>query len=151
MNEPIPLFSEDPSKSSVIPVCLPWKEDDPGRALKEGDQLLNTGWGRKTNDQTSTEYGVSSRSLQSIKVPYVKNEKCWSKRQDVELCAGGKGKGNCIGDGGTPLVYRKTSGEPRYLVGLASIGPVPCGAPGTPDVYTKIVSFLGWIESKLEL
>ena len=46
VNEPIPLFSEDPRKSSVIPVCLPWKENDPGRGLKEGDQLVNTGMQR---------------------------------------------------------------------------------------------------------
>jgi len=162
VNEPIQLFSEDPGKSSVIPVCLPWKEDDPGRALREGDQLINTGWGRNNNNKQEGEsilkkYHVSSKSLHSVEVPYVshENKKCTSieskqQQQDSIICAGGEiGKGNCQGDSGTPLLYRKFSGEPMYLVGLSSYGTSKC-AVGKADVYTNIAYYLDWIESKLE-
>ena len=40
LNEPIPLFYEDSSISSVIPVCLPWSETDPGRTMNSGDRAM---------------------------------------------------------------------------------------------------------------
>ena len=40
LDEPVPLHSEDPSISSVRPVCIPWNKDDPGKdTLRYG---LNT-------------------------------------------------------------------------------------------------------------
>ena len=42
-NEPIPLFSDDPSKSSIAPLCLPWGENNPARYLLDSDQALVTG------------------------------------------------------------------------------------------------------------
>ena len=43
VDRPIPLFSEDSSLSSIIPICLPWLENDPGRNLAEGELLMFTG------------------------------------------------------------------------------------------------------------
>ena len=57
------------------------------------------------------------------------------------------GKDSCFGDSGGPLVYRKFS--PWYQVGIVSYGPSKCGN-GNGGVYTRITSFLPWIESKLE-
>ena len=57
------------------------------------------------------------------------------------------GKDSCAGDQGGPLVYRKFS--PWYQVGILSYG-VGCGTNGVGSVYTRITSFLPWIESKLE-
>ena len=34
LSEPVPLFSEEPTISNVIPVCLSWNSDDPGRDLQ---------------------------------------------------------------------------------------------------------------------
>ena len=57
------------------------------------------------------------------------------------------GKDSCHGDSGGPLVYRKFS--PWYQVGISSFGTRKCGS-GEGSVYTRVTSFLSWIESKLE-
>ena len=33
LNEPVPLFTEDPTKSIAMPICLPWSENDPGKVI----------------------------------------------------------------------------------------------------------------------
>ena len=44
LNEPVPLYSEDPEKSSVIPICLPWQENNSARNLNEDTNVIMTGW-----------------------------------------------------------------------------------------------------------
>ena len=34
LNEPVPLYSEDPFKSAVTPVCLPWSQDNAARDIE---------------------------------------------------------------------------------------------------------------------
>ena len=34
LDQPVPLYSDDPKLSNVIPVCLPWNEFDPGRDIE---------------------------------------------------------------------------------------------------------------------
>ena len=98
VDRPIPLFSEDSSLSSIIPVCLPWLENDPGRNLAEGEILVFTGWGRTSNDQA--EYyenirkdRVASKRLKLLKLPYLSkdDEKCsLYNLLDSQICAGGE-------------------------------------------------------------
>ena len=38
VDEMIPLYTEENSKSSVLPICLPWNSEDPGRKLTQGDR-----------------------------------------------------------------------------------------------------------------
>ena len=99
VSESIPLFSEDPSISSVIPICLPWKENDPGRNLKEGDSLVFTGWGRTigrnnlNQRQKLIRDKVNSKHLQAIELPYFpnENENCSKfKLTNLQICAGGE-------------------------------------------------------------
>ena len=40
LDSPIPLHSEDPKYSSVLPIILPWSPDNFVRDLKEGDSTL---------------------------------------------------------------------------------------------------------------
>uniref|UniRef100_A0A2C9JII8 Peptidase S1 domain-containing protein n=1 Tax=Biomphalaria glabrata TaxID=6526 RepID=A0A2C9JII8_BIOGL len=56
-----------------------------------------------------------------------------------------------IGDSGGPLMCAKSSNDvPRYyLFGLVSNGG-DCGKAGEPGIYTNIVHFLDWIETKLK-
>ena len=101
VTESIPLFSEEPSISSIIPICLPWKENDPGRNLREGDSLTFTGWGRNRAkisefSKILLENKVHVNHLQWVDLPYLSNdnEKC-SKLNVTNsmICAGGeKGK-----------------------------------------------------------
>ena len=37
LDEAVPLYVDDPTISSAMPVCLPWKKTDPGRDIKDGD------------------------------------------------------------------------------------------------------------------
>ena len=34
LDEPVPLYSEDPFKSAVTPVCLPWSQDNAARDIE---------------------------------------------------------------------------------------------------------------------
>ena len=42
LNEPVPLYDEDPTKSLVTPICLPWRENDLNRTFK---RAVIAGWG----------------------------------------------------------------------------------------------------------
>ena len=98
VDRPIPLFSEDSSLSSIIPICLPWLENDPGRNLAEGELLMFTGWGRTSNNNRA-ELGkliknrVNSKKLQQVHLPYLSkdDEKCSNLTvTDSQICAGGE-------------------------------------------------------------
>lgn len=61
--------------------------------------------------------------------------------RDSVICAFKKqGIGLCFGDSGGPLVARSK------LIGIVSFGFIPC-ASGNPDGYTRVSSFLGWIQN----
>ena len=47
------------------------------------------------------------------------------------------------------MVYRAITDDPYYQVGIVSYGTRICGQ-GIPGVYTRVTSFLDWIESKLK-
>ena len=66
LDESVPLFQENPGVSFVMPVCLPWNENNPGNNLIQGDKLLVPGWGRITNNKITNylRHKVSTRTLQ---------------------------------------------------------------------------------------
>merc|ERR1719189_984003 len=159
-NEPIQLFDEDSTKSSISPICLPWDEDSSARYLFDGDVALVTGWGKT---QTYLDY-QNDRIEGSTKLLKVKakiaDENCNNLIEEhlgnldidskIQVCAGGvKGKDSCNGDSGGPLVFREFSDDPWIQVGLVSFGSPDCGA-GVPAVYTRIEGYLDWIESNMK-
>jgi secreted trypsin-like serine protease len=52
------------------------------------------------------------------------------------------------GDSGGPLVVRDAQTGHMQLVGVVSAG-VGCGRPLMPGIYTRVSSFLGWIDKVL--
>ena len=46
LNEPVPLYSEDPEKSFVIPICLPCQENNSARNLNDETNVIMTGWNK---------------------------------------------------------------------------------------------------------
>ena len=103
LNEPVPLYDEDPSKSFVKPICLPWKEDDPGRTFRKNAKAVVTGWGKIKTSLKDIErkkrFGASARFLLFVKLP-IANDICssdpvlapyWDPK--TKVCAGGE-KGN---------------------------------------------------------
>nr|ADK39259.1 kallikrein-Ginf1 [Gerrhonotus infernalis] len=67
----------------------------------------------------------------------------WLPVTDSMLCVGvlQGGQDSCKGDSGGPLVC---GGE---LQGIVSLGGFPCAQPLEPAIYTKVHSYLDWIQS----
>jgi len=168
LDQPVPLFNENPDESAVMPVCLPWDDDYLAPVPVEdfaGLKATVTGWGRTTNNQAKFQEDfiknkAGSLILQEVKVPINSQKNC----QDVpafklnglkfekRFCAGGeKGLDSCTGDSGGPLVYKDFSDDPWHQIGIVSFSAGErCGKKNLPGVYTDVSLYVDWIESKLE-
>ena len=103
LDEAVPLHQENPTISSVVPVCLPWHNSNPGNNLNQGDKLLVMGWGRITNNKEQNREAllrtkVSTRTLQKLFVPVVgtncSTQEIVKKTFDFtkQVCAGGEAR-----------------------------------------------------------
>lgn len=64
---------------------------------------------------------------------------------ESQLCAGNGRQDTCQGDSGGPIqVMAKGNSCVYYIVGITSFGK-SC-ASNSPGVYTKVFSYLNWIE-----
>ncbi|CAH0717893.1 unnamed protein product, partial [Brenthis ino] len=141
--------------STVHPACLWNKSEDP----KKGNV---TGWG-VVNSGTQ----AVSPILQKAEITIRDNDECeedlmikqnrnWRGFFRHQLCAGEMSGGidTCQGDSGGPLqtlipIERYREWTPWYIyhvIGVTSFG-FGCGQPNTPSVYTRVTSFLDWIEN----
>lgn len=68
---------------------------------------------------------------------------------DLMLCAGlpEGGADACQGDSGGPLAI--DDGGTWYLAGITSWG-IGCGLPAYPGVYTRVTTYVGWIEEQCD-
>jgi secreted trypsin-like serine protease len=167
LNEPVTLYDEDATNSYVMPICLPWSDDNfikTNWANVESKNATVAGWGSTGRYLKQLEnivyFGVTTPHLQTAKVPFT-NEKCRQDHpeyfdQKTHLCAGGEINFNnqrvdtCQGDSGGPMFVRETSDTPWFQVGIVSFGLVKnCGDGGT--FFTKVEAFLPWIESKMNV
>ncbi|XP_055550368.1 CLIP domain-containing serine protease B4-like [Wyeomyia smithii] len=132
----------------IHPICLP--VDEPERSLNNvGKVATAAGWGR-------TKTGFMSNVKLKVDLNITETTKCLNlfrmynvKLRYKQLCAGGKrGEDTCAGDSGGPLMRLIKSNY--YMFGIVSFGPEACGTQGVPGVYTNVVQYLDWIESKLE-
>ncbi|XP_044004081.1 chymotrypsin-2-like [Aphidius gifuensis] len=99
-----------------------------------------SGWG-------TTEYGGQSPDkLQELDLMIISQSKCQSYFGNVgnhHICGMTRaGQGACHGDSGSPLT------SDGVVVGLASFVR-PC-AVGFPDVYTRVWTFMDWIQSNIK-
>ncbi|XP_065161006.1 chymotrypsin-1-like [Atheta coriaria] len=102
------------------------------------EEVTFYGWG--TTDNSS----ILSDALKYITMKTISVKDCIDKMPDkvgpTEVCAiAGTGKGACHGDAGGPLLASDGT-----VIGIVSWG-IPC-AEGYPDVFTRVYSFLDWIE-----
>ena len=67
---------------------------------------------------------------------------------DSQLCALNEKKSvdTCQGDSGGPIQIEK-DGQ-FFIVGITSYGK-GCGSPGIPGIYTRVSSFIDWIEERI--
>ncbi|KAF7412045.1 hypothetical protein HZH66_000941 [Vespula vulgaris] len=123
--------SEDITFTPLVqPVKLPVSN-----TIKAGDAVVLTGWGRIYLN------GPIPNNLQQITLAIVNQQTCKAKHwglTNTHICTFTKrGEGACHGDSGGPLVANGVQ------IGIVSYGH-PC-ALGSPDVFTRVYSFLNWI------
>ncbi|XP_071629732.1 chymotrypsin-1-like isoform X1 [Temnothorax longispinosus] len=103
----------------------------------DGKSCTLSGWGKKNDREISN-------NLQEIELRVYPQEKCrrlWAVK-NTQLCTlTSEGEGACYGDQGSPLVANGVQ------IGIVSFGN-PC-ALGYPDVYTRVSSFVSWINGHL--
>lgn len=127
------------SHQKVSAVNLP--QENSGASVN----VTAAGWG-------TLEYeGILPNNLQFLNARTLSYERCKDILSpnpifESQLCAfGASNQGICHGDSGGPLV----STTKKTLVGIAS-WVIPC-ARGYPDVFTRIYSFLDWIQANAKL
>lgn len=128
--------------TSPSPIQLATASEDPAPGLP----LEAAGWG----STGGTNSGPYPEDLQEAGLVSTSNAACelaWGPGSIFasNICASSSPSDTCFGDSGGPLVYQSLSG-PR-LVGAVSWGSSPCAEAGLPGVYTRISSFVGWINS----
>ncbi|XP_037819911.1 serine protease snake [Lucilia sericata] len=130
----------------IQPACL-WQLPD-----LEMSTAIATGWGR-------TEFlGPKSDELQKVDLNIIDQKTCkeiYRKERRLprgiiegQFCAGHLegGKDTCQGDSGGPLHAELPEFNcVKFIIGITSFGKF-CAAPNAPGVYTKIYSYLDWIE-----
>ncbi|KAM8962298.1 serine protease 57-like [Pelodytes ibericus] len=120
--------------TAVTPIKLPFKDTK----VKPGSNVSVAGWGFVSDSH------IQPVALMEAYVNVISLETCKKVYREIfqsMVCTAtpNKIKGFCSGDSGGPLVYQK------YVVGLVSFSGKYCGDPHTPDVYTRVSSFLPWI------
>lgn len=130
----------------VLPVCLPLSLEG---LYQAGSYGTVSGWGLLNETQSR-----GSNSLQHVSLPLKSHSQCheaYGKFVDmdetIQFCAGNdKGQDACAGDSGGPFVLLKD--HSYYLIGIVSYGR-GCARPEYPGVYTKVTTYLPWINSKI--
>lgn len=101
-----------------------------------------SGWGRIAGDEPT------SPVLLEVNSTVMANSQCkqiFNIVIDSQLCISGVGGvGSCRGDSGGPLVYDNVQ------IGIVSYGVRNC-LPGYPSAFTRITSYLDWLEEKTGL
>lgn len=107
-------------------------------------QCTTAGWGDIGDNNT-----LATR-LQEVNVTLLNLRTCRIRWRDVPIarsmvCGTGDRvlQGFCSGDSGGPLVCEGAA------AGVVSFSGRRCGDPATPDVYTRVSSFRGWIRNVL--
>ncbi|GAB1860575.1 Trypsin-1 [Camponotus japonicus] len=127
----------------VSAVTLPQQNE-----IRTGNAVLS-GWGSvsKIFDLQLPEV------LQKATVLLLDNQSCLKKFSnnierkpnlyDTQICTAFNRISICFGDSGGPLVQLENN---TYVqIGIVSWGVYPCGVKGIPSVYTRVASYVDWI------
>ncbi|KAM8710794.1 hypothetical protein ACLKA7_017429 [Drosophila subpalustris] len=149
----IELNGVAPSNGDIRPICLP-----EGSRFQREDEFVGmnpfvAGYG------ATRHQGDTSNVLRDAQVPIVSRQSCelnyksvfqFVQFSDKLICAGSSTVDACQGDSGGPLMMPQLDGSIyRYhLLGIVSFG-YECARPGFPGVYTRVNSYLNWIQQIL--
>jgi len=129
---------------AIAPVCLPSRSSP---ALKEGDMVTASGWG-KVNDDI---FGSISDVLNKVTLPILNHAECAAYYGDAVVTENvvcmdtTGGHGVCSGDSGGPLTWVENG--KTVTRGITSFGPRAGCLSGYPDGDTRVKNYLDWIES----
>lgn len=146
------LAAPAPIRAANLPV-LPIRAVDPvpsGVGTLTGVVATVTGWGNR--QPGSSDYPAT---LHQVSVPIISNDVCnlayFGEITAGMLCAGlpEGGKDSCQGDSGGPLVIYDEVTSSWKLAGIVSWG-IGCALPGLPGVYTRVSSYVEWIQEVAE-
>ncbi|XP_073450145.1 serine protease 57 [Aquarana catesbeiana] len=122
----------------VKTIKLPCADTD----VLPGTSCSVAGWGYVS------DFGTLPRALMETDVNVITLAACnvsWKQSIfDTMICTASQGlhiKGFCSGDSGGPLICED------HVEGVVSFSGFRCGSPITPDVYTRVSSFMSWIKS----
>ncbi|KAB0800603.1 hypothetical protein PPYR_06343 [Photinus pyralis] len=130
----------------IHPICLPPTDNTDYTGLN----MLISGWGQ-------TEHVPKSGEKLKLRIQVTTQEKCITtyrlanvELKEGQICAGGvKGEDSCLGDGGGPLMLFNQTASTYFVAGITTFGNADCGTEDWPSVYTKVVNYIPWINSKL--
>lgn len=98
-----------------------------------------SGWGQTSEQNTTLPLQLRGVQLSTIDQQSCVNANRPSPIYNSNICAYARGRDSCQGDSGGPLA---SGGR---LIGIVSWG-VGCARQGLPGVYTKVSSYIGWIQ-----
>ncbi|XP_063907580.1 brachyurin-like [Zophobas morio] len=127
--------------SAIQPAILPSYHDSENTYA--GDTARVSGWGLTSMYETKL-----SEVLNYLDMEVMSNEACIEFFEDVIpsiVCTSGENEtGSCSGDSGGPLVFDDVQ------IGVVSFGVIFC-MPSYPSGFTRITSFLEWIETNSDV
>ncbi|KAH8287490.1 hypothetical protein KR054_008802, partial [Drosophila jambulina] len=147
-----PVLFPQPGMQHVEPVCLPPQRGAAANQLV-GSAADVSGWGRTEVSESSK---VKRKAMVTIQALEPCQEAFRAKNAPVDerqICAGGAlGVDSCGGDSGGPLTVEAST--PRgdryvYLAGVVSFGLEECGKSEYSGVYTRVSSYMDWIEETI--
>lgn len=139
------------SQPAALPI-LPLVQPDQTNLTAPGTLATILGWGATFPRALDQEPSGFALDLQQAEVPIVANEVCNAPQSykgtilDTMLCAGFPqgGVDTCQADSGGPLLV--PSGSGFALAGITSFGQ-GCAQPNFYGVYTRVSSFVGFVQS----
>ncbi|XP_045499868.1 collagenase-like isoform X1 [Colias croceus] len=132
--------------ANIAPVALPTSAD--GANSFAGSSAIASGFGLTSDGGSITQ----SQSLNHVRLNVITNQLCSIGYpfviQDTHICTSSIGGNSvCRGDSGGPLVIER-NGQ-RVLIGVTSFGSTAGCASGVPAVYSRVTSFLNFINQSL--
>ena len=113
---------------------------------------------RYVNDEKKYDYPDNLLKVEIDTIPFPSCRKIYNSFfvGDSNICMGGNGvkEGSCFGDSGSPLLQTKSSAGEDVQIGIVStdfyLSDSFCpGASNLPDIYTRVSSFVGWIDDQV--
>ena len=139
-----PPQRRDPTQIRAIPLYR-------GPPPAAGTGVTGSGWGKTLPVDGNAPHAV----LLKVDLKLMDQAQCANlpgygpeKIQGKVFCAANPQRSTCQGDSGGPVIL--TNGAPT-LVGIISWGKKRCTGDGQPGVYTRVESFLDWINQAMKL